>query len=210
MKQCDTCQACQRPLTLQGPLEPTPVPASIMQSVAMDLFYMPPVKWEGTKYDTMAVCVDRHSGWMVAVPCLMKGLTGAKVARMMLANQWRPFGIPSLITSDQGTQFTNSWWQTMCAHLGIRHSFSQAYNHRANGRAEVAGQQLMEILRKINVEDNISWVEALPTALDRLHDVKGRCGLSPYEILFGRDRLLASMPHIPERECEDAKHFLKE
>ena len=207
MKQCDTCQACQRPVTLLGPMEPTFVPKHIIQSVAIDIFAMPKTEVEGVAYNCMEVCVDRHSGWIVAVPCLAEGLIASEVAKAMLKHQWRPFGIPSVITSDQGSLFVNAWWQTMCARLGIRHAQAQAYNHRANGRAEVAGQQLMEILRKIHISENINWVEALPIPLDRTHDVRGISGLSPYEILFGRERPLANAPYSPDRECEDATDF---
>jgi hypothetical protein len=155
----------------------------------------------------MAVCVDRHSGWIVAVPGLKKGLTGAQVAQDMLKFMWRPFGIPSLITSDQGSHFVNSWWDTMCAKLGIRQAFSQAYHHQANGRAEMAGQQVMEKLRKLNTEGRINWVESLPHMLDRYHDVPGESGLSPYQILFGRERSIGDIPYVPPRECEDAQNF---
>ena len=97
-----------------------------MASVAIDLFFMPPVLWEGKNYDMMAVCVDRLSGWIVAVPVLNKGLTGAKVAKEMLRHQWRPFGIPSQISSDRGSHFASEWWKTMYASLGIRQTYSQA------------------------------------------------------------------------------------
>ena len=100
--QCEVCQACQRPTNLKGWMDSTPIPPMVMQSVALDLFSMPPVEWEGSTYDTMVVCVDRHSGWVVAIPCLGKGLTGSKVAKLMLQHQWRPFGVPSIITSDLG------------------------------------------------------------------------------------------------------------
>ena len=209
MAQCETCQACQRPLTMQGPLEPTPIPSKIMDSVAIDMFSMPATTVEGVMYNGMEVCVDRHSGWIVAVPVRMEGLSASAVAKAMLQHQWRPFGIPSVITSDQGSLFANAWWQTMCARLGIKHAQAQAYNHRANGRAEMVGQQLMEVLRKIHTSEHINWVEALPVALDRTHDVKGVSGLSPYEILFGRERSLANLPNLPLRECEDATEFFK-
>jgi hypothetical protein len=111
-----------------------------MTSIAIDLFKMPHVLYEGVEYNTMAVCVDRHSGWIVAVPCLDKGLTGSKLAKEMLKFQWRPFGIPSIISSDQGSQFVSSWWQNLCSLLGIRQAFLQAYHHQANGRVERAGQ----------------------------------------------------------------------
>jgi len=55
----------------------------------------------------------------------------------------------------------------------------------------------------------MNWVEALPQVLDRIHDVPGESGLSPYQILFGRERPLAGIPYSPPRECEDACQFFK-
>ena len=85
-----------------------------------------------------------HSGWVVGVPELNKGLTGAKVARAMLQTQWTIFGVPSIITSDQGSHFVSAWWQTICAGLGVRCAQAQAYHYATNGRAEVAGQQFLK------------------------------------------------------------------
>ena len=48
--------------------------------------------------------MDRHSGWIVAVPERKVGLTGAKVALSMVQYQWRPFKVPWVITSDQGSK----------------------------------------------------------------------------------------------------------
>ena len=57
MRQCETCQATQRIHRLVGPMEATPMPHRPMQHVALDLFFMTPVK-EGDKvFDMMAVCV---------------------------------------------------------------------------------------------------------------------------------------------------------
>ena len=67
-----------------------------MTSVAIDAFRLPLVRFEGKEYDTLVACVDRHSGWIVGVPFLNKGMTGPKVAKAMLEHQWRPFFIPSI------------------------------------------------------------------------------------------------------------------
>ena len=109
MGACEVCQACQRPRTLKSPVESTPIPPAAMISVAIDLFRLPPVEFEGVLWDSLIVCVDRHSGWIVAVPGINKGLTGEIVAKAMLKHQWRPFGIPSVIISDQGSHFIVSW-----------------------------------------------------------------------------------------------------
>ena len=123
-----------------------------MSHVSIDLFRMPPVEFEGQNFDTMIVCVDRHSGWIVAIPTQNKGLTGSKVAKLMLQQFWRPFGIPSVITSDLGSHFIGSWWQTLCAQLGIRVAYVHAYHHQTNGRAERAGLQILDRLKKLEAD----------------------------------------------------------
>ena len=55
---------------------------------------------------------------MVVVPLLDKGLMGKEVALKMI-DPWAPFGIPSIVKTDQGSHFTAAWWTTMCANLGF-------------------------------------------------------------------------------------------
>ena len=103
-KKCGVCQASSRGESFRGPVESTPIPPAPMSSVAIDLFKMPLVLLEGKEYNTMAVCVDLHSGWVIAIPVMDKGLTGAKLAKLMVREFWRPFGVPSFISSDQGSR----------------------------------------------------------------------------------------------------------
>ena len=99
------------------------------------------------------------------------------------------------------------WFQTMCARLGVRQAFSQAHRPQGNGRAEVAGRQIITLLRKMHAESQVDWVEALPRAIRMHHDMVGPTGLSPYQIVFGRERSLAGLPLSSQRECEDAEDF---
>jgi hypothetical protein len=185
----------------------TPIPEAPLISVCVDIFSLPEVEWKENMYDAAVLCVDRHSGWMIAQPTQYKGLTAEKCAHLLLDGGWTHFGVPSVVTSDQGPQFAGQWFQTMCARLGIREAFSQAYHPQANGRAEVAGKQLIECLRKNHAEEEINWVEALPRALRYIHDRVGTAGISPYKLLMGRDRPLAGLPYTPERECLDAHDY---
>ena len=96
----------------------------------------------------------------------------------------------------------------MCGRLGVRCAFSQAHRPQANGRAEVAGRVLQDVLRKLLLDQDINWVEALPRALRILHDTpESVSGLSPYEIVFGRERAMAGLPWSPARECPEAREF---
>ena len=67
--ECEVRQVCD---PAKGPyrchMEPWPIPPFLMDSVSVDHFAMPEVTHEGVPYDSMQICVDRLSGWIVAVP----------------------------------------------------------------------------------------------------------------------------------------------
>ena len=97
----------------------------------------------------------------------------------------------------------------MCARLGVRVAYSQAYRPQANGKAEVAGKSLIAALRKVHTQDKICWPEALPRVLWAYHNAPGEAGLSPFQIMFGRDRFDAGMPLDLPHECESAVTFFE-
>ncbi len=121
------------------------------------------------------------------------------------------FGIPSVITSDKGPHFGHSaWWEALCAAHGVRRAYSQPYHHRANGKAESAGHQLREKLKRLIAdvqEPLVSWVDLLPKALRFIHDTPGESGFSPYEIVFGRQRSLGGIPYRPLLKAVDAQDW---
>jgi transposase InsO family protein len=207
-RSCEVCQAHNYPsFQVKGPISYTPVCPELGVSVCIDLFMMPEINWRGEHYNCMMVCVDRLSGWMMVTPHDMKGLTAEVAARTMVERWWQPFGVPSIVTSDQGPQFAGAFWRTLCAQLGVLQTFAQAYHPQANGRAEVAGKTFKTWLRKISEEEKSCWVELIPHVLRKYHDMPGVSGLSPYEIVYGRQRPLAGLPYEVPRVSEDAVDF---
>ena len=137
----------------------------------MDVFSMPEVHIGKETFDCVVLCVDRHSGYVVAIPARKKGLLAKEVAVMMIRHWLTVFDIPRTICSDRGPQFTGGWFKAMCSLMGIRHAKSVAYLSRSNGRAEVAGRQLFEKLRKIHITNpRQNWFEEMWPALKAHHD----------------------------------------
>ena len=97
----------------------------------------------------------------------------------------------------------------MCARLGIRTAYSHAHRPQENGRVEVAGARIYNILRKLHCEKSVNWVQALPRVLWIQNNLSMEVGLSPYQLLFGRDRLEGSIPYTPPVECENATEFFE-
>ncbi|XP_023320310.1 uncharacterized protein LOC111695285 [Eurytemora carolleeae] len=46
------------------------------------------------------------------------------------------FGVPAVITSDRGAQFTSSLWSAICSLLKIKHKTTTAFHPQSNGMVE--------------------------------------------------------------------------
>ena len=74
-KGCSVCQACSPDnQKVKAEAQWTPVLDQPMESVAMDVFSMPEVHVGKETFDCVVLCVDRHSGYVVAVPAHKKGV----------------------------------------------------------------------------------------------------------------------------------------
>ena len=161
---CAVCRATKNPNhSTAGNLVYTAIPEAPMRSVAMDVFAMPEVTVEGETYDCVILAVDRHSGYIVAVPGKKSkkkdkkdkhgvGLQAKSVANAMIRHWLTIFDDPAVICSDRGSQFAGTWFKTMCKHMGIRHAKTVAYHSRSDGRAEVAGQQMFKKFGQLHID----------------------------------------------------------
>jgi len=72
------------------------------------------------------------------------------------------------------SRFVSALFITMCSRLGIRCTLYQAHRPNANGRAEVAGKVICDVLREVTNEkerEGQSWVEIPSLAIRLHHDV---------------------------------------
>ena len=105
-KGCSVCQTCNPDYrNATGEAQRTPVPDQPMESVAMDVFSMPEVHIGKGTFDCVVLCVDRHSGYVVAVPARKRGSLAKEVAVMMIRHWLTVFDISCTICSDRGPQF---------------------------------------------------------------------------------------------------------
>ena len=221
---CAVCRATKSPnhSTAGNPVY-TAIPEAPMRSVAMDVFAMPEVTVEGETYDCVILAVDRHSGYIVAVPGKKSkkkdkkdkhgvGRQAKTVANAMIRHWLTIFDVPAVICSDRGSQFVGTWFKTMCKHMGIRHAKTVAYHSRSNGRAEVAGRQMFEKFRQLHIDEpGRNWYNSLWRVLQAYHDLPGPTGLSPHRILFLRDRVSRTLPWMNHgKVARDANAMMSE
>ena len=221
---CAVCRATKSPnhSTAGNPVY-TAIPEAPMRSVAVDVFAMPEVTVEGETYDCVILAVDRHSGYIVAVPGKKSkkedkkdkhgvGLQAKTVANAMIRHWLSIFDVPAVICSDRGSQFVGTWFKTMCKQMGIRHAKTVAYHSRSNGRAEVARRQMFEKFRQLHIDEpGRNWYNSLWRVLQAYHDLPGPTGLSPHRILFLRDRVSRTLPWMNHgKVARDANAMMSE
>ena len=136
------CQRSKVQSHIKSPVHHIPVPGRRFTHIHVDLVGPLP---ESNGFLYLFTIVDRTSRWPEAVP--VKSITAEECARAMLRH-WIPlFGIPSVITSIRGSQFTSSIWSQLCSFLGIVHSSTTSFHPQSNGLVEHFHCQLKVSLR---------------------------------------------------------------
>ena len=111
----------------------------------------------GFKY--LLTMIDRTTRWPEAVP--LADTTADTVLQAFLDHWVSRFGVPAVVTSDRGAQFTSGTWRQSLLRLGISASTTSAYHPQANGLVERLHRTLKNALRCPGRSNN-SWTRALP------------------------------------------------
>uniref|UniRef100_A0AAQ4QZA3 Uncharacterized protein n=1 Tax=Gasterosteus aculeatus aculeatus TaxID=481459 RepID=A0AAQ4QZA3_GASAC len=162
-----------------------PPPARPFEHVMMDFVELSPS--EGKKH--CLVMVDMWSKWVEVFPSSKQ--TASTVAKALISEIIPRWGIPSKISSDNGSHFVNQAITELSAYLGIDLKTHCAYHPASGGAVERENGTLKTKLAKCCTDTGLPWTKALPLVLMYMRMRKRtRSNLSPFEILF------AVPPHI--------------
>ena len=167
---CPVCLA-HRSSPSREPLHSPDLPTRPWQVLATDLFEL--------NGQTYSILVDYYSNYVEVdrLPCL----SSAQVIRTLSAHFAR-FGIPEVLVSDNGPQYSSAEFAAFTRHLDVVHRTSSPLYPQANGKAENAVRTVKILWRKALVagEDPIwallMWRNAPSEAT----------GVSPAQLMFGR------------------------
>jgi transposase InsO family protein len=129
---CRDCQFCARGKASPqhtAPIQAIPIPERRFTHVHVDLVGPLPGLANGFKY--LFTIVDRSSSWLEAVP--LKSMTAEDCVDALISAWVARFGVPAILTSDQGRQFTSSLWAGLTKLLGIKHVQTTAYHPQSTG-----------------------------------------------------------------------------
>ena len=163
----ENCPACEKFRSVPPePLNPTPTPDYAWQKVGSDIF-----DWQGENY---LLLVDYYSRWIEVSH--LSSITSALVIRSFKAI-FAKFGIPEVVFSDNGTQYSSNEFARFSEYWGFMHDTSSPHHPSGNGEAERAVQTVKNLLKK----------EQDPfLALLNYRNTPLSSGKSPAELMFGR------------------------
>ena len=97
-------------------------------------------------------------------------------------------GIPKVIQSDQGSNFTARVFKEILRDLKIEQRVSSAYHPQSQGCIERFHQTMKNTLRMYCEEVGVDWDDALPLVLFTLRDsIQESTGFSPFELVYGHE-----------------------
>ncbi|GFV22139.1 retrovirus-related Pol polyprotein from transposon opus [Trichonephila clavipes] len=174
-----------------------------------------PPSGRGHKY---VLCrMDQHTRWPEAVP--LRSLT-AKNACDSLLQIFSRTGIPSIIASDQGTNFKSALTQEFTKRIGSSPRFSCPGYPASNGLVERWNKVLKDMIHHVIREDPRSWDRQLPFLLFAYREVPNTAtGVSPFRLLYGREARgplailkssWAGEIHLPTNISQSAADYLQE
>ncbi|GBN11788.1 Uncharacterized protein K02A2.6 [Araneus ventricosus] len=120
----------------------------------------PSMSWERIHIDftgpifehMFLLIVDAHSKWLEVYP--MK-VTTTKKTTECLRDSFARFGLPRVLVSDNGSQFTSYVFQRFMQGNGIKHRTSAPFKPSSNGQAERSVDTLKQSLRAMRKYEGI-------------------------------------------------------
>jgi len=187
-----TCVQCH---TMAPPPEQTvrghmPTPPRPFHTWGLDL--VGPFRRDKKGRQYLMTCVDHLTGWCEAIPIRSKVNTG--IAEAFMTDIVARYGIPSVITTDNGGEFVASSFRKWLAEAGIDHRLTNPYHPQCNGKVERFNGTIQTMLRKLTGGDPKKWSTCLPDALYAYRITATPCGLSPYELTYGQRPRLPRSP----------------
>ena len=149
---CPVCQTEKSDHTLaKGKLMSTQIPESKWSEISIDFVTdLPP---SATGRDSILVTVDKATRMVHLAPC-RKNITATGTAQLLWNTVIRYHGLPRVIFSDRGPQFTARAWQELWKLTGTKLGYSSAYHPQTQGVVERMNAVVSQTLRCLLHETN--------------------------------------------------------
>ena len=182
-KSCEVCltnKATPRPRKPLKPIEVQPIP---FYMVGIDIVGPLKTTKHGNRY--ILSIIDYYTKYAEAEP--LPDQQAETVVRK-LETIFARHGMPSIIITDQGSNFESHLFSSMCNLFGIERRRTTPYHPQTDGLCERFNSILKLLLRmRVNSEKD-DWDDQLPSVLLSYRISKQETtGVSPFELMYGRE-----------------------
>ncbi|GFS35886.1 transposon Tf2-9 polyprotein [Trichonephila inaurata madagascariensis] len=179
---CIPCQRCEVQRHTVSPIQPFALTVERFQHVHINLVGpFPP----SDGFTFLLTCIDRYTRWPEVIT--VSDISAEAVAKSFIANWISRFGVPAIITKDQGGQFQSRLLYSLKQMLGIQRIRTTPYHPSSDGMVERLHRTLKQAIRC----NDTKWTESLPVVLLGLRacikkDLNAFCA----EMVFGKTIVL--------------------
>ena len=138
------------------------------------------------QYKYVLTMVDRATRYCFAVP--IQDASAITIAKAIFSELISKFGLIDYLVSDRGLNFTSPIVQHLCSLLGTKRILTSAYRPSSNGLVESFNGVFKKKLLALAGEHPETWPQYVDGVLYALRTTTiESIGISPYELLFGRE-----------------------
>ncbi|KAG6438720.1 hypothetical protein O3G_MSEX000172 [Manduca sexta] len=194
---CTVCQRSKVTRHTSAPIGNITSPTKRFRHIHIDIIGpLPP----SSGYQYCLTAIDRYTRWPEAWP--MSGITAEEVAETFFREWISRYGVPQIVTTDQGRQFESALFQSLMQFCSTTRTRTTSYHPCANGLVE----RMHRTLKAALMCHDASWSKALPAVLLGMRSaLKDDIQASPADLVYGEPLRLPGEFIIPPDHTETNK-----
>jgi hypothetical protein len=198
---CKACEVCQE---VKSPNRPgrqslrSIAVNGVFERIAMDILGPLPMTYQGNKY--VLVIQEYLTKWPVVVA--LSDQTANTVAKALVEQVFLVYGVPRILLTDRGTNFTSQVIREINEYWGVKQSFTTPYHPQTDGMVERFNRTLTTMLASHVQENQRNWDDLIPyvTYAYRI-TVHASTKETPFFLMFGRDPTTPFDQIMQSKQC---------
>ena len=183
IKTCHICQLAGKnnQSIKPAPLCPIPSVGKPFEHIIIDCVGPLPTSKSGCAYLLTVMC--QSTRYPAAYP--LRSITTRALVKS-LTQFISIFGIPRVIQSDRGSNFTSTMFRNVLRQLKVKQQLSSEYHPQSQGALANFHSTLKSLLRAYCIQLTRDWEEGIPWLLLEAREVvQDSIGFSPNDLVFG-------------------------
>ncbi|XP_016195081.1 uncharacterized protein LOC107636060 [Arachis ipaensis] len=137
----------------------------------------------------LIVAIDYYTKWIEAEP--LSSITATQCRKFLWRQIITRFGIPEIVISDNGTQFTDKKFREFLEGLCVSHRFISVEHPQTNRQVESANKIIVKGLKKRLDEDKGLWADELGSVLWSYRTTpQTTTGETPFRLTYGVEAVI--------------------